>query len=161
MVTTTENAGTREYHGDLVEQFAPDTENEPARAGIRVRRVQPPIERYLARDLITSEQYEAATRLRRDYEFGICGVNDSGRSGAGGGVPGYSVAQIDATAAYQHAVQALGKVISPIVLPVVLGYDHGGEITVEALSKYMGRSRKEMMGVFKAGLDMLAEHYGR
>jgi hypothetical protein len=68
--------------------------------------------------------------------------------------------QINAATAYRRACQALGPRLSAIVEPVILGYADGGEITVAMLARRLDRGRMELMGVFRAGLDRLMDHYG-
>lgn len=149
----------RAQHGKVVEAPAIGTEAEPAHAGMRMRRVQAPVERYAARDLLTKRQVDAAMDLRADWEFGICGVRDGDRySGTRSGL-GLTDGQIDAATAYRHAVQSIGKSASAIVLPVVIGDAAGGEITVETLAARRSEDRKQVMGMLKLGLDSLADHY--
>jgi predicted secreted protein len=147
----------RGQHGKIIEETILTTDQEMTRA--LVRRAQSPIERYAKRGFISERQADAANDLRADWEFGVVGVNDTGRSGNGGGVSGYTGAQLDAATRYREAVQALGLRISAIVLPVVIGLSGGGEITVDTLAKRQNESREQVMGVLKTGLDMLGDHY--
>lgn len=149
----------RERHGHLVAAAAIATEKEGALPGVKMHRTQSPIERYAIRGSLSLRQSEAATDLRDDWEFGIIGAFDSTRRGAGGGPAGITDAQLDAATAYRQAVQAMGKSISAIVLPVVIGDAAGGEITVDTLARRRREDRKHIMGALKIGLDTLADHY--
>lgn len=153
----------RTRHGAVLTVASISTEAEAARPGVTMRRVQSPIERYAARGSITNRQAEAAYDLRADYEFGVVGARDGSRydwqSGAGAGTAGLSAAQLDAATAYRRAVQALGKSISAVVLPVVIGCADGSDITVEAIANHRNEDRKQVMGALKLGLDALADHY--
>ena len=152
----------RERHGRLLKVSAIAGEDgTPAAAGAQMRRVQSPIDRYHSRDQITSRQAQAADQLRNDYEFGICGAHDQSKGSGSGGIIGYADLQLDAATRYKRACAALGPRLSAIVLPVVIGDSGGGEITVASLAKSRGeKTVKYMMGAFRIGLDILADHYG-
>lgn len=152
----------RSQHGAIIEAASIATEDAPAVPGVRMRRVQAPVERYLVRGWLSKRQAEAAVDLRSDWEFGIVGACDSSRyswHGGGGGFAGLPDGQLDAATAYRRAVEAMGKSISTVVLPIVIGDSAGGEITVEMFAAARGDDRKQVMGMLKIGLDALADHY--
>lgn len=152
----------RGRHGKLLTAPAIAAEDgTPAAAGAQMRVVQRPIDRYRQRDQITARQAQGADHLRDDYEFGICGAHDRSKSTGSGGAKGYADLQLDAATRYRKAVAALGPRLSAIVVPVVVGDAGGGEISVGALAKARGeKSEQHLMGAFKIGLDVLADHYG-
>ena len=150
----------RKNHGSVIETTAVATETESARAGARVRRTQSPIERYAKRSLLTKRQVDAAEDLRSDWEFGIAGAHDSSMSGNGGGPAGLADGQLAAATAYRQATQAIGKRLSSIVLPIVIGYGDGAEITAGMLAKQReDPNEQRVMGILSVGLDTLADHY--
>jgi Domain of unknown function (DUF6456) len=152
----------RSQHGYIEKRAVTATDDERGIAGAIGRYIQSPIERYSARGLLTNSQVSAATTLRMDWEFGIAGANGSGRTGNGGGIPGYSAAQLDAARDYQAAVQALGLRVGAVVLPIVIGMADGGEITAGMLAKRRGDSTdQQVMGVLRLGLDILSDHYAK
>lgn len=135
-------------------------EGVPAAAGAKMRRVQSPVDRYHARGHISSRQAQAADNLRNDYEFGICGAHDTSKASGSGGARGYADLQLDAATRHKKALAAMGPRLSAIVIPVVIGDAGGGEITVGMLARSRGeKSEQQLMGVFKIGLDVLADHY--
>lgn len=149
----------RERHGKLVAVASIPTEDDTALPGVKMHRVQSPVERYAMRGSLTIRQSSAANDLREDWEFGIVGACDTARRGTGGGPAGMTDAQLDAATAYRRAVEAMGKSVSAVVLPVVIGDAAGGEITVETLAIRRDEDRKQVMGMLKLGLDRLADHY--
>lgn len=151
----------RGKHGKLLDVSAIASEDgTPAAAGAKMRRVQSPVDRYHARDQITSRQAQAADNLRNDYELGICGAHDQTKGTGSGGIVGFADLQLDAATRYKRAIYALGWRLRAIVEPVVIGDSGGGEITVGDLAKSRGENEKAVMGVFRLGLDTLADHYG-
>lgn len=154
----------RRQHGAFdVTRAISGSDGEPAAFGSKMHRSQSPIERYERRREISKRQATAANRLRDDWEIGIVGVRRRDMLGAKAahGAYGYSDLQIHAATNYQRAVQALGKLLCWIVLTVVLGDDAGGDVTVGMIAKSRGdTSTQQLFGVFKHGLDVLAEHYG-
>lgn len=150
----------RKHHGSVIETTVAATDTEAAKAGARVRRTQSPIERYAKRNLLTNRQASAAEDLRSDWEFGIAGARDSSMSGNGGGPAGLADGQLAAATAYQEATQAIGKHLSAVVLPIVIGYGDGAEITAGMLAKQRGDPNDQrVMGILGVGLKILADHY--
>jgi hypothetical protein len=161
-------------HGKIVKAASIATEKEDAQPGIRMYRTQPPIERYASRGQITERQALAAADLRTDYEFGIIGLRDGSmyeRAGAAGPAS-MSDAQLDAATRYREAQQAIGRRIAEVVIPIVVGNEAGGDVSAEGLAQIItqrrresdksserGIDRKQIMGILKVGLDMLADHY--
>lgn len=128
-------------------------------AGVTGRRVSPPIERLLARGSISGRMFSAGQALQKDYEIGVCG----GREGREETVPGIrstgmtitpSEIQIDALTAYKRALRCLGEHLAHIVVAVCCY-----ERDVSIAAGQIGQDRQEVMGVLKAGLKTLADHY--
>jgi hypothetical protein len=162
-MTALDNAPTRERdrRSHFVSLPAIGTEMEQARAGLRLYRALSPIERMHRDGSLSDRQADAGATLRDDYELGIAGAHDSlgGHAGAALGY-GYAERRLTAVRAYQEACQAIGPRLSAIVVPIVTGIEGGGDISVAALARLLGRNRQEVAGQLKLGLDMLADHYG-
>lgn len=128
-------------------------------AGIVGRVSQPPIDRLFIRKTISARMHSAAQMLRTDYEIGEMGAQDIDsdmpigiRTAPGGVSP--SDRRIDALSAYKAARRAMGRYLAPIVVAVACE-----EKDVAACSVAMKENPQEIMGVLKAGLKMLADHY--
>lgn len=153
------NAPTDERRGRSAFLSAPaiGTEAGPARAGTRMYRALTTLERLLRDGGITARQYDGGERLRIDYELGIQGARDTTGSGGFTGYY-YAEARLAAIGSYRRAAAALGP-LWRYVLPVCVGLDGGGDVTISGLSKLLGRNRQEIAGIVKLGLDTLADHY--
>jgi len=123
-------------------------------AGEIIRSVQSPIDRYLARKIVTMRQYAAARTLFKDYELGICGARDPDAKGGGGTGTPISEAQIMAAEAYGRAVRFMGKRLSAIVLPIVCE-----QVDASRLAERMGERRDGVMAILRMGLDSLQDFY--
>lgn len=128
-------------------------------AGIVGRVSQPPIDRLYIRQTISARMHTAAQILRTDYEIGEMGAQDVDsdmpigiRCAPGGVTP--NDRRIDALTAYRAAKSAMGRYLSPIVIAVACE-----EKDVAACARSMKENPQEVMGVLKAGLKMLADHY--
>lgn len=119
------------------------------------RKLQPPIERYLARKLITQAQHSAAEHLLDDYELGVHGARNPEARGSSGSPSPIAVAQLMALESYQLAVQRLGLIASAIVLPIVCA-----DIGAAQLAQRIGAERALIMARLRDGLDVLADYYG-
>jgi hypothetical protein len=124
------------------------------------RLVQSPIDRLIARGSITKRMHTAGARLRGDFEIGVMGARDSDgelppgiRSTAVSVSPGE--AQLDALSAFRAAGRCLGPHVGMVVIGVCC-YEHD----VSVIAAQQGQGRHEVMGVLKAGLRTLADHYG-
>lgn len=124
-------------------------------SGTVIRMTQPPIARYLARGSIEKRQHIAAERLVTDYELGMLGARDPEAHSSSGAPSPISEAQLMAIEAYVKAIQAVGKRLLAILIPVVLG-----EEDVSALARRLGKRIEGVMELLKLGLDTLADHYG-
>lgn len=133
------------------------TEQEPARAGLRMYRALCTAERLLRDGAITARQADAGLRFRDDYEVGVAGARDGTGSG---GVAGYyyAEARLRAVERWQFALKALGP-LWRYVVPVCLGEPGGGDISISELARRMSIHRQEAAGCVKAGLTALADHY--
>lgn len=149
----------RARHGKIVKAASISTEKEAAQPGVRMHRTQPPIERYAKRGQITERQAMAAGDLRSDYEFGMVGIRSGAEGGRGGRLTSICDAQLDAATAYKQAVQAMGKHVSAVVQPIVIGDAAGGEITAGEVAGRFETTTERIMGILSVGLDMLADHY--
>lgn len=162
-MTALDNAPTpeRDRRSHFVSMAAIGTEQEQARAGLRMWREMPPIERMHRDGSLSDRQRDAGTRLRDDYDLGIIGGRDAlgGHAGAALGY-GYAERRLTAVRAYQDATRALGPRLAAIVVPIVTGIVGGGDLTVAALARMLGRNRQEVSGQLKIGLDILADFYG-
>lgn len=128
-------------------------------AGIVGRVSQPPIDRLFIRRTISARMHSAAQMLRTQYEIGEMGAQDIDsdmpigiRTAPGGVTP--NDRRIDALTAYKAARRAMGRYLGPIVVAVACE-----EKDVAACSVAMKENPQEVMGVLKAGLKMLADHY--
>jgi hypothetical protein len=134
-----------------------------AHAGVVRRRAKPPLDRHVARDEITGPQWEAGTRLKRDYEAGVIGLSTLSRIEIGrieGTGAGRLIAdrKFRAMRSYRRAIAAMGE-HALVVLPVVVGGPDGSEISVEKVATLLGRNRKKLMVSFRTGLDRLVDFY--
>lgn len=134
-------------------------------AGITGRVAQPPIDRIFARKsaagryLISARMHTAAQILRTDFEIGVLGARDVDgemppgiRSSGATATP--SEAQIDALTNYKRAMRCLGPHVGAVVVAVCCY-----ERDVSVAAGQMQQDRHEVMGVLKAGLKTLADHY--
>lgn len=121
----------------------------------KIRFVQTPLARYAARKSITARQKTAGERLAQDYQLGVLLARDPEKRGSSGKGSPISEAQIMAATAYRRAIQSLGPRLSAIIFAVCCA-----EATVEGLADQRQQDRKQIMGVFKIGLDHLGDHYG-
>lgn len=142
----------RAQHGGFI--------NRPTEhAGIVGRVSQPPIDRLFVRKTISARMHSAAQRLRTDFEIGEMGAQDidsdlpPGVRG-GGGCASPSDRRIDALTAYKTACRAIGRHLAAVVVPVVCH-----ENDVAACAAATRENAQEVMGVLKAGLKTLADHY--
>jgi hypothetical protein len=130
-------------------------EGETIRAGETIRVVQPPLDRYQKRKIITPRQHRAGAKLADDYQLGILGARDPEAKGSSGVKVGLSEAQILAAEAYRKAVQAMGKRLSSIVIAVCCE-----EKDISVIATRRDLDPKQLMGALKIGLDHLGDHYG-
>lgn len=127
---------------------------ETARAGIRIRRVQAPLDWYWSRKLIDSREYDAGTSLRQAYELGVCGARDADQAGGGGGVGGYSEAQLCAAETYRKAIAAVGRHLAKVLVDVICC-----EYSADQIAKRTGEDRKGIMALLRVALRTLADHW--
>jgi len=130
-------------------------DGETMRAGEVVRVVQPPLDRYQKRKVITPRQHTAGARLADDYQLGVLGARDPEARGGARNAGGLTEAQLIAATAYRKAVQALGPRLSAIVLAVCCE-----EMSAEKLAELRLQDPRQVLGVLKIGLDHLGDHYG-
>jgi hypothetical protein len=145
----------RMRHGDLT---AVPIYNHAGSAVGEGRRVMSPIER-LAKQ-ISGPMLVAADRLRRDYECAVWRVHDRDR-------PVEPIVQrtrrtseptdlmIDAGRRIAAARAAMGEYAAEVVIAVVCD-----EINPTRLAQTRRQNRQEVVGVLKAGLDIVARCYG-
>jgi hypothetical protein len=151
----------RMARGRFVEGPAIGTEAEPARAGARMYRAVPTIERLRRDGSITSRQADAGVKLRDDHELGVCGARDVAAGHSGGSLGcHFALAQLAAVRRWNTALAALGPRLEAIVRPIAVGLPGGGEVTIVDLARALGRNRQEIAGQLKLGLDVLGDHYG-
>jgi hypothetical protein len=159
MATPDLNAPTPERRARSAFLSAPaiGTEQEQARAGLRMYRALSTVERLLRDGAISNRQADAGLRLRDDYEVGIAGARDGTGSG---GVVGfyYAEARLRAVERFEFAVKALGP-LWRYAVPVCLGLPGAGDISISELARRMNLNRQECSGCVKAGLTALADHY--
>lgn len=122
------------------------------------RRALPPVER-LAKGL-SGPMLVAADRLRRDYACAVWRISDRER-------PVEPLVQrsrrpaeptdlmIDAGRRVAAARAAMGDYTAEVVIAVVCD-----ELDAQALGARRGQNRQEIVGVLKAGLDIVARCYG-
>jgi hypothetical protein len=122
------------------------------------RLVQSPIDRLAGRGSISRRMHTAGQMLRSDFEIGVLGAKDID----GEMPPGIrssvtvtpSEAQIDAMTNYKRAVRCLGVHVGAVVVATCCY-----ERDVSIVAGQMGQDRHEVMGVLKACLKTLADHY--
>ena len=121
----------------------------------RVVARQTPLERYLARQEVTREQYHHAEHLLRDWlssglEPHITGAYGDQLTGVGPPVPGTGPAY----AYYTAAIRAVGIVLSPVLVHVVLlGF------SARSWAETAARPPTDGMPALRLALDALGEHY--
>jgi hypothetical protein len=115
----------------------------------RVKRVQPPLERYANRRLIDERQLEAGVRLARDWHHArmqprmVASYRDLIDCG---GMPDPAADRTQARRRVASAVAAVGRIASnEVISACCLELPVGGHAAMEILRR---------------GLDVLAEHYG-
>ena len=159
MPTPDLNAPTpeRQRRSEYITAPAIGTDQEPARAGLRMYRALTTLERLLRDGSISARQCDAGERFRSDYEVGIAGA----REGTGsGGLAGYyyAEARLLAVERYQLGLKALGP-LWRYAVPICIGMPGAGDISISALSVRLGKHRQEVAGCVKAGLDALGDFY--
>lgn len=117
---------------------------------------QVPIDYYLKRNIITSEQHEAGDRLFRDFYYaGFIPSITARYDNKPGGGRGDELSQQQAMEYYRRAISCLGMKLRQVAVRVCC---HGEML--EAVERELSlpvRSGKVMLG---AGLEQLAMHYG-
>jgi len=142
----------RAQHGKLIDR---PTEH----AGIVGRVSQPPIDRLYIRKSISARMHSAAQMLRTDFEIGIMGAQDidselpPGVRGSGLAVTP-SERRIDSLTAYKRAMICMGAHVGAVVVAVCC-YERDASVVAGQIRQH----RHEVMGVLKAGLKTLADHY--
>lgn len=122
------------------------------------RLVQSPIDRLAGRNSISRRMHTAGCMLRSDFEIGVLGARDMD----GDLPPGIrstvavtpSEAQLDALTNYKRAAACLGPHVGCVVVAACCY-----ERDVSIIATQMRQDRQEVMGVLKAGLKTLADHY--
>lgn len=131
-----------------------DREVRPQQTAKRVR--QTPMERYLARGEVTRQQFDDAERLWSDYMrsgltaavTGSYGTNTGGGSGAPTPGCGPRYAQ------YQAAMRAVGIILSPVLVAVVLE-----GVSAKDWATQHKRPPGDGIVALRLALDALALHY--
>lgn len=133
-------------------------EVETAKAGVKRRYAQPPLERYAARKIVTARQCEAGRKLYADYAFGIVGAREEdGETAPGirsGAAAGYAAERIACATAFRLAVQALGIRLSPLALAVCVE-----DQTLRVIAARTGQNGQALTALLTTALDVLADHY--
>lgn len=118
------------------------------------QRVQRPVDALRAKGSIGDAEVQAASRYYEDYAFGVHGAEIEQRGGSGGGVDGYSIAQIEALGRYQDVRRALGTykfgLLNAVVIDELSIRNIAGPKTVARAKKAVEVSAllKELAGVY-------------
>lgn len=133
-------------------------ELETEAAGMPCRVIRPPVDTMRAREEIDADQHSAATRLRRDYELGVCGARDpeAVSSPDGGNI---ITARSIATQACQRAMAAIDVDTRGLIRGLVLE-----ECAVSQMARQMygyrnARRDAQVLQTVIRGLGQLVEHY--
>ena len=121
-------------------------------------RVQPTIERMLARGQITRRQHEAGARLYKTYLLGVCGARDHDASGCSAWSPaGVPDAVLSSLTDYRRARESVGPRMWPCLFAVCIE-----DMSVDRFANERGKGadRKGWMAILRLALDTLADHYG-
>jgi Domain of unknown function (DUF6456) len=137
---------------------APATDSTPARAGVRVYRAVPTLERLAKRGVIEPRQLVAGQRLRDDFELGIVGAREAAAGSTGPTSWTYAEAMLAAVRRYEMAIAALGPT-ADFVQIVCLEPDRG-DISLAAMARRLGQNRQAISGIIRLGLQKLADFYG-
>lgn len=122
-----------------------------------------PLDRYVGRGEISSDQYRAGLRLWRDYlaarERSATG-RDPGRARVGSGPRLADIsALLDARTRCRAALAAAGPVLAPVLLHVACLEESAGS-WAESIGRPPRRARTEGLVTLRLALDALAIHYG-
>lgn len=123
--------------------------------GIFNARVQPALERYERRGVISFRQARAGERLYRSFLL-MNGVREADGAGTGGHwtPAGYSDAVLSGAKDFREAQQALGRRLWPLVYAVVVE-----DWRVERYAHLNGRNVQSTTEVLRVALDMLADFF--
>ncbi|MBN9531589.1 MAG: hypothetical protein J0H82_35660 [Alphaproteobacteria bacterium] len=122
-----------------------------------------PLDRYVGRGEISSDQHRAGLRLWRDYlaarERSVAS-GDPARIRAGGSPRMADIsALLDARARCRAALAAAGPVLAPVLLHVACLEESAGS-WAESIGRPPRRARTEGLITLRLALDALAIHYG-
>jgi hypothetical protein len=150
----TETPERRRHAAEVVERALDTRIGSP-----KGRLIQSPLDRLAARETVSPRMHSAGMRLRADFDLGLVGAKDVDSEVVAGirlgfGPAAVSDAQLDALTNYKHAVRALGVHVGAVVVAVCCY-----ELDVVRIAAQQGNNRSEVMGVLKAGLKTLADHY--
>jgi hypothetical protein len=115
-----------------------------------------PVVALRAKGSISDGEVVAATRYYDDYAFGVHGADIATRAGSGGGVDGYSIAQIEALGRYLDVMRGLGPLTAAILDTFVIH-----EKTIRAMAGPSGARQKQLSTIVVTALKDLADHYDR
>jgi hypothetical protein len=142
----------------MVDEIAAEREREqrPRQTTKRAIARQTPMERYLARNEVTRQQYDNAQRLWSDYMLSGLTATVTGRysHGTGGGGGGQTPGCGARYAEYTAAMRAVGIILSPALSWVVLEGLAAGDWATR-------NKRPETDGIvaLRLALDALGMHY--
>lgn len=129
--------------------------------GVRGKyRVQRPIDRMLARRLITPAQWDAADRWQMDYLYGIIGVREgidfiAAPTASGGGVADYYPDfRLDAARRYREGLEAIPWACRDITQMVVIE-EHSISMIETGRRRAIVAMRSLLRGLDALGLDAL------
>ncbi len=123
-----------------------------------------PLDRYVGRGEISSDQHRAGLRLWRDYlaarERSVAS-GDPGRIRVGGSRRMADIsALLDARTRCRAALAAAGPVLAPVLLHVACLEESAGS-WAESIGRPPRRARTEGLITLRLALDALAIHYGQ
>lgn len=149
-------------------QVDPEGKEKPKATGAVRNVAGTPLDRYLARKMISARQFDAGDRFREDWHFaGLTArvvqsyapkVNSSGRADAGYAMPA-AERQLYARQRVRGAQKQLGRLAKPLIA-VAIEELNAEDLGKTAGYKQPGQARACGMTMLRLGLDMLADHYG-
>ena len=115
-----------------------------------------PVDMLRAKGSIGDAEVQAANRYYEDYAFGVHGAEIEQRGGSGGGVDGYSIAQIEALGRYLDVGRVLGNAAKGLLHAVIIG-----ECSIRSLAGDNSRARMRLSSAIVVTLKDLADLYAK
>lgn len=138
-----------------VEEQAAHRERQERPRQERKRAQQTPMQRYLAHEVVTQQQFQDADRLWRDYMASGLNPTSVGSYGASTGSSGQPMPGCGPRyPQYAAAMRAMGMILSPVVAWVVLEGKPADQWAQQA-----NKPGREGAIILRVALDVLGAHY--